>query len=100
MSRLLADHQAGWVAPSGDPSALARTLAEALDAPGSHQEGARELLAAFRWDRVLAPLVRFCRDPWLDATKERFAQRPATVAPADRIAFRLRRRLRAWKGTP
>ena len=98
MSRLLADHRAGWIAPAGDASALARKLTEALDAPGSHQEGARELLAAFRWDRVLAPLVRFCRDPWLDATKERFAQRPATVAPPDRLAFRLRRRLRVWRG--
>jgi hypothetical protein len=44
------------------------------------------------------PLVRFCRDPWLDATKERFGQRPATVAPPDRLAFRLRRKLRGWRG--
>ncbi|HEX4499268.1 MAG TPA: glycosyltransferase family 4 protein [Thermoanaerobaculia bacterium] len=99
MSRLLADHRAGWIAPAGDAPALARTLAEALDAPGSRQEGARELLAAFRWDRVLAPLVRFCRDPWRDPTKERFAQRAATVAPPDRLAFRIRRRLRIWRGT-
>jgi len=99
MSRLLGEHRAGWIAPAGDAPALARTLGEALDAPASRREGARELLTAFRWDRVLAPLVRFCREPWRDETKERFAQRPETVAPADRIAFRLRRRLRAWKGT-
>jgi glycosyltransferase involved in cell wall biosynthesis len=98
MSRLLAEHRAGWIAPAGDAPALARTLAEALDDPGSRQAGARELVAAFRWDRVLAPLVRFCRDPWLDPTKERFAQRPATVAPPDRLAFRLRRKLRGWRG--
>jgi glycosyltransferase involved in cell wall biosynthesis len=98
MSRLLADHRAGWIAPAGDAPALARTLAAALDAPASRREGARELLAAFRWDRVLEPLVRFCRYPWRDETKERFAQRPETVAPADRIAFRLRRRLRVWRG--
>jgi glycosyltransferase involved in cell wall biosynthesis len=98
MSHLLAEHRAGWVAPPGDAAALARALAEALDDPGSRQAGARELVAAFRWDRVLAPLVRFCREPRIDATKERFAQRPATVAPPDRLAFRLRRRLRLWRG--
>jgi hypothetical protein len=98
MSRLLSEHRAGWIAPAGDAPALARTLVRALDDPGSCRAGARELAAAFRWDRVLAPLVRFCRDPWLDGTKERFAQRPATVAPPDRLAFRLRRRLRLWRG--
>jgi len=98
MSRLLAEHRAGWVAPPGDAAALARVLAEALDAPASRQAGARDLVDAFRWDRVLAPLVRFCRDPKVDATKERFAQRTATVAPADRLAFRLRRKLRVWRG--
>jgi hypothetical protein len=86
------------VAPTGDAGALARVLAEALDDPGSRQAGARELVAAFRWDRVLAPLVRFCLDPRVDPTKERFAQRPATVAPPDRLAFRLRRKLRTLWG--
>jgi glycosyltransferase involved in cell wall biosynthesis len=98
MSRLLMEHRAGWVAPPGDAPALARLLAEALDHPASHQEGARELLAAFRWDRALAPLVRFCREPRIDATKERFAHRPATVAPPDRLAFRVRRKLRLLWG--
>lgn len=98
MSRLLADHRAGWVAPPGDAAALARVLAEALDAPDSRRAGARELLAAFRWDRVLAPLVRFCREPRVDPTKERFVQRPATAAPPDRLAFRLRRKLRVLWG--
>jgi glycosyltransferase involved in cell wall biosynthesis len=96
MSRLLAEHHAGWVASPGDAPALARALAEALDDPASRQAGARELLALFRWDKVLAPLVAFCRDPKVDETKERFGQRTATTAPADRLAFRLRRRLRQW----
>jgi glycosyltransferase involved in cell wall biosynthesis len=94
----LAEHQAGWIAPPGDVPALAHTLAEALDDPAARQSGARELVAAFHWDRVLAPLVRFCREPWVDATKDRFGQRPATVAPPDRLAFRLRRKLRVWRG--
>lgn len=98
MSRMLAERRAGWVVPSGDAPALARALAEALDDPASRQAGARELATAFRWDRVLEPLVRFCREPWIDDTKERFAQRPSTVAPADSLAFRFRRKLRVWRG--
>jgi glycosyltransferase involved in cell wall biosynthesis len=97
MSRLLAGHRAGWVAPPGDAAALARALGEALADPDSRLAGARELAAGFHWDRVLAPLVRFCRAPRADATKERFAARPATVAPPDRLAFRLRRKLRVWR---
>ena len=96
MSRLLAEHRAGWLVPPGDAAALARALAEALAQPDSRAAGARELLAAFRWQRVLAPLVRFCREPRVDATKARFAARPATVAPPDRLGFRLRRKLRLW----
>ncbi|HEY7215235.1 MAG TPA: glycosyltransferase [Thermoanaerobaculia bacterium] len=98
MSRLLAAHGAGWVVPPGDAAALARALAEAIADPDSRRAGARELAAAFHWERVLAPLVRFCRTPCADATKERFAARPATVAPPDRLAFRLRRKLRVWRG--
>jgi glycosyltransferase involved in cell wall biosynthesis len=98
MSRLLTEHRAGWVAPPGDAAALARLLADALDHPASRQEGARELLAAFRWDHALAPLVRFCREPRIDPTKERFVHRPATVAPPDRLAFRVRRKLRILWG--
>jgi hypothetical protein len=98
MSRLLAEHQAGWLAPAGDAPALARCLAEALDDPAARSAGARSLADAFGWDRVLAPLVAFCRAPWTDPTKERFAQPLATVAPADRLAFRLRRKLRSWRG--
>jgi len=96
MSRLLAEHHAGWIAPPGDAPALARALAEALDDPAARQNGARELLAQFRWDHVLAPLVAFCRDPKIDGTKERFGQRLPTTAPPDRFVFRLRRRLRQW----
>jgi glycosyltransferase involved in cell wall biosynthesis len=96
MSRLLAEHHAGWIAPPGDAPALARALAEAMDDPASRQSGARGLVDQFRWDRILAPLVAFCLDPKIDDTKERFGQRPATNAPADRFAFRLRRRLRQW----
>jgi glycosyltransferase involved in cell wall biosynthesis len=97
MSRLLAEHDAGWVAPPGDARALARILAAALKQPSAKREGAGELLALYAWDRVLAPLVDFCRQPRCDLTKERFSHRPQTVAPPDALTFRLRRRLRDWR---
>jgi hypothetical protein len=66
-------------------------------APPDWRRGAVELLRAFRWERAIAPLLRFCREPWRDATRERFVQPLATTAPADAAGFRLRRRLRlAW----
>jgi glycosyltransferase involved in cell wall biosynthesis len=108
MGRLLAEHRAGWVVPPGDPAALARALAAALaegpEAAAARCQGARLLLADFSWDRALAPLIRFCRAPRSDPAKERFAFRPATVAPPDALGFRLRRRLqrdlsrlRSWR---
>jgi glycosyltransferase involved in cell wall biosynthesis len=100
MSRLLREHRAGWVVPPGDAGALSRALAEVLDAPAAAapgaawRQGATALLAGFRWERALAPLLRFCREPRRDATKERFVHALATAAPADAAGFRLRRRLR------
>jgi glycosyltransferase involved in cell wall biosynthesis len=109
MSRLLRRHRAGWVVPAGDARALGAALVEVLDgeAPGGGavppeagppaavwRNGAAELLAAFRWERAIAPLLAFCRAPRRDATKERFVHALATAAPADGAAFRVRRRLR------
>jgi len=99
MSRMLREHGAGWVVPPGDARALAAALAEAVDNPAAREArraGAQELLADFRWDRALAPLVRFCTAPRLDASKERFVHRPGTAAPPDPLLLRIRRRLRAW----
>ncbi|HYN22155.1 MAG TPA: glycosyltransferase, partial [Thermoanaerobaculia bacterium] len=95
VSRLLREHEAGWVVPTGDAKALAAALREAL-AGETRPQGARELLRDFTWDRALAPLVRFCREPRRDESKDRFAYRPATVAPPDPLVFRLKRRLRLW----
>jgi glycosyltransferase involved in cell wall biosynthesis len=96
MSRLVAEHGAGWVVPTGDAAALAAALAEALgdsDAAAARRRGAAALAARFAWPRVLAPLAAFCRQPRADATRERYAFRPPTVAPADRLHFKVRRRL-------
>jgi glycosyltransferase involved in cell wall biosynthesis len=97
MSRLLAEHDAGWVAPPGDAPALARCLDEALSEPDAKSAGAATLVEAFRWERVLEPLVRFCREPRSDGTKDRFAYRPTTLSPPDPLVFRLRRRIRNWR---
>lgn len=102
MGRLLREHRAGWVVPPGDGAALAAALAEALEGPegdrAARQAGARELLAAFQWDRALAPLLRFCRTPRADASKDRFASGPALSVPRDAVAFRVRRKLRSTLG--
>jgi glycosyltransferase involved in cell wall biosynthesis len=101
MSRLLREHRAGWVVPPGDADALAVAVREALTAEAATLEacrqGARELLRDFTWDRALEPLLRFCRDPRRDDTKDRFVHQPETVAPPDPFPFRLKRRLRLWR---
>ncbi len=94
MSRLLQEQGAGWVVPPSDPAALQRAFVEILDDGGfdqAHQEAARLLLSDFAWERVLAPLVAFCVNPRSDGSKQDFAFRPATEAPADGLSFRARR---------
>jgi glycosyltransferase involved in cell wall biosynthesis len=93
MARLLTEHRAGWVVPPGDAAALAAALRRTL--AGERPPGdAGPLLARFRWEQALAPLIRFCREPRSDPSKDRFAFRPPTVAPAERGMARLRRALR------
>ena len=94
MSRLLEHFDAGWVAPPGDAEAVARALREAVtdeEKIAARRAGGERLLESFRWEKVLAPLLEFCRTPKLDGTKEEFAFRPETQAPPDGLAFRLRR---------
>jgi glycosyltransferase involved in cell wall biosynthesis len=96
MSRLLREYDAGWVVPAGDPGAVAVALRAVLEVSGrgeARRQGARRLVEDFAWERVLEPLVRFCRCPEADPTKEDFAFRPSTAAPPDPLPFRLRRRL-------
>jgi hypothetical protein len=117
MSRLLREHGAGWVVPPGDAPALARAIVEALaakppaavdaappsaldQAPPSSawRQGAVALLAAYRWERALAPLLRFCREPRCELSKERFVHPLVSATPPDSAGFRLRRRLRRlWR---
>jgi len=106
VSRLLREHAAGWVVPPGDAAGVADALEEVLtetaDARERRLRHTEALVAQFSWDRVLEPLLGFCRAPRRDATKEEFAFRPPTVAPPDGLGFRLRRRwrrqLERWRG--
>ncbi|HYH44584.1 MAG TPA: glycosyltransferase family 4 protein, partial [Thermoanaerobaculia bacterium] len=100
IARLLDEHRAGWVVPPGNSEALAGALRAVLSEPASAMEarrqGARALLAAFRAERAFAPLLRFCQAAQPDASRERFAFRPETVAQ-DRLLPRVRRRLRRMR---
>ena len=95
MSRLLFEYQAGWVVPPGDVEGLGSALAAVAAGDTSHVEGAARLAQRYAWDRVLEPLVEFCRAPRRDDSKADFAHRLETRAPADAVGFRLRRWLRA-----
>ncbi len=96
MSRMLVEHRAGRVVPAGDAAALGAALVDAVEnvEGDAYRAGATRLLEGFRWERALAPLVAFCREPRIDPTKERFARALPTSAPADSLAFRLKRRVR------
>jgi glycosyltransferase involved in cell wall biosynthesis len=100
MSRMLIEHHAGRVVPAGDAAALGDALTEAIERIDEEgfRTGAARLLEGFRWERALAPLVAFCREPWIDPTKERFARALPTTAPADGLAFRARRRVSRMLG--
>lgn len=94
IARLVREERAGWVAPPGDAAALAACLGEVLAGGAEVEErrrAGRLLAGRFAWERVLAPLVEFCREPSRDATKHSFAFRPSTQAPADSLIFRARR---------
>ncbi len=79
------------------PSAGDQAPRSAIDqAPRSAawRQGAAALLAAYRWEQALAPLLRFCREPRRELTKERFVHTLVSAVPPDSAGFRLRRRLR------
>lgn len=101
MSRLLAEHDAGWVVPPSDPSAVASAIAEVLGdetVVARRRRAGAALLEQFSWERALAPLIGFLDAPAVDASKEAFVHRPTTEAPPDGLGFRIRRAARRWLG--
>ena len=93
--RLLREWDAGLVVPCGDVEALRAGLAELVaggpEVDARARRGREQAMATFSWERSLAPLVAFLSSPRVDPTKEEFAFRPRTAAPADELGFRLRR---------
>jgi glycosyltransferase involved in cell wall biosynthesis len=58
--------------------------------------GAAQFVEEHQWDRTLAPLRAFVREPRAERTKESFAQQPSISArPPATILDRLKRRLKA-----
>lgn len=100
VSRLLETHSAGWVVPPGDAQTLTAALAEVLaggEAVELRRSRGRALARRFEWTKALDPLFRFVADPRLDPSREHYACRLPTVAPADSFAFRARR---WWRSGP
>ena len=106
LSRLLLEHDAGWVVGCGDDEALAAALTEVLSSSSEHDESCarlgrgRTLARDFTWSETLAPLVDFLREPHSDATKSDFAHGLETRSPDDALGFRVRRRVRRLFGGP
>ncbi len=102
MSRLLRDHEAGWVVPPEDAGALSDALCEMLE--GDPEEvrkrrlGGQRLLQEFHWDRVLEPLIGFCKEPVVDPEKNHFVSHLPTHTPPDSFLFRAERWLRRRLG--
>lgn len=94
LSRMLLAEGAGWVVEPERPEPLAAALREVLAGDAEVERRlarARGLAARLTWERAIAPLVAFLERPATDPTKGEFAFRPATVAPPDSLAFRVRR---------
>lgn len=101
ISRQLAAHRAGWVVPAGDAEALAGALREALGGGlevERRRDAGRRLAESYRWERAIAPLVKFLEAPRRDSSKGRFAARWEIDVPPDSLAFRARRWLRRRLG--
>ena len=58
-------------------------------------DGARRFVLEHQWDRTLAPLREYCRNPRVEKTKDAFVSRPALAPRPPSILDRLKRRLRA-----
>lgn len=98
ISRLVAEHDAGWLVPPENAVALARTLEQAMsevdrEAAAQHARGGARLAQAYSWDKVIEPLAAFCRAPRRDPSRKVMPMQMPAVARVP-IAVRAMRRLR------
>ena len=103
IARIVAARTAGFTVPTGDSPALARLLAGMFNDPTAlnrRLEAGRALAAEFVWQRAIAPLLPFCRSPWIDPGKPALPQAmgessglasPGSRSVTSRILGRVRR---------
>jgi len=90
---ILARYECGIVVDEDRP----RAFADAILRVDREQmtRGAERFVHDHQWDRTLAPLRAFVREPRSERTKETFAMRPSIPERPASILDRLKRRLRA-----
>lgn len=97
--RIIRDYGAGRVVPSDRPEDYAAAILELLerDTRSVAIEGCRRFTEDHQWNRVLAPLLEFCRRPRTDGSKELFAIDQHRLADRpEPLLRRARRRLRRF----
>ena len=93
---ILERYGAGLVVRSEDPEAIADAVVAVLgdhDKQSGLRQGARRFTADHQWDALVEPLLRFCRNPHLEPTKQRFANDlslpPQRASPFQRLRNRI-----------
>jgi glycosyltransferase involved in cell wall biosynthesis len=95
---ILKRYGAGVVVASDDPRHFADAIVELLGDPAAQsrlREGARRFTSDHQWDILLQPLLRFCRDPHQEPTRERFAHALSLPPQRPSALQRLRNRIGA-----
>ncbi|HEV7241837.1 MAG TPA: glycosyltransferase family 4 protein [Thermoanaerobaculia bacterium] len=90
---ILARYECGIVVADDAPRAFADAILRVDRVPMTR--GAERFVRDHQWDRTLAPLRAFVRDPSSERTKESFAMRPSIPERPASILDRLKRRLKA-----
>lgn len=85
LSQLVEAERIGVAVPPADVDAVAQGIRQLVTSPPS-REAVRAVAARFRWDRVAAPLLEYCTDPWCAADRPEPGTRPpgATAASDER----------------
>jgi len=72
LSNYIRDGQAGWVVNPDDPATIRAVIEDILDHPDEVRrrgENAQRLVREhLNWEKTIAPLDAFCRDPWIRET--------------------------------
>ena len=91
---IIARYDAGVIVKSESPDDFADALVRALGADRQRlTAGTARFVADHQWRDTLRPLVAFCRNPQVDATKEAFATQLTLPDRPASILDRIRRRI-------